>query len=301
MEVHQLPHSGTAGLPFNIDMLGADFIPRSPGGRLPDLPSYWIIVQGHSLVLLDDGRQQTLPQGKSPIRLASGQEPLCIGIWQGCPLRTFAIDTDMNVPAPFITMSFHGQEILLDDRLSTLVGLASQILHWERQSRFCSHCAGEMERIDGTWGKRCIVCRTEYFPHIHPCVIVLIRRGEEMLLIRKAEWNTGRYSLIAGFLDFGESLEECVRREALEEAGVKVTNIHYVGSQNWPFPNQQMIGFLADYAGGDLKPDGAEVVEARWFTADTLPLYPGSIRSIARWILNTYGRIESREADVRKG
>jgi NAD+ diphosphatase len=194
-------------------------------------------------------------------------------------------------------VSFYGQEILLDDRLSTLAGLASQILHWERQSRFCSHCAGEMKRIDGTWGKRCVACRTEHFPHIHPCVIVLIRRGEEMLLIRKAQWSIGRYSLIAGFLDFGESLEECILREAREEVGVKVTNIRYVGSQSWPFPSQQMIGFLADYAGGDLKPDGREVTEARWFTAGTLPLYPGSIRSIARWILDTYGRIESRKTN----
>lgn len=288
------------GLPFNIGMLGADFILRKPGGRLPELSGYWVILQGQLLILLNDGRQLTLPQGKSPIRLARGQEPLCIGFWQGCPLWTFTIDTNTSVSTAFTTVPFHGQEILLDGRLSTLAGLASQILHWERQSCFCSHCAGEMERIDGTWGKRCIACRTEHFPHIHPCIIVLIKRGEEMLLIRKAQWKTGRYSLIAGFLDFGESLEECVRREALEEAGVKVTNICYVGSQNWPFPSQQMIGFLADYAGGELKPDGTEVAEARWFNAEALPVYPGSIQSIARWILNTFGRIESQEKNVRR-
>jgi NAD+ diphosphatase len=281
-------------LPFNTNILGADFIPVRPGDQLPDLPAYWVILQGKSLVVLDDGRQVSLPQGKPPVEFTNGQEPLCIGLWEGCPLLTLAIDTDMCISAPLKTVSFHSQEILLDDRLSTLAGLAGQILHWERQSRFCSYCAGKMERIDGTWGKRCMSCRAEHFPHIHPCVIVLIRRGEEMLLIRRAEWSTGRYSIIAGFLDFGESLEECVRREAREEAGVEVTNIRYVGSQNWPFPSQQMIGFLADYAGGDLKPDGIEVVEARWFTADTLPLYPGNVRSIARWILDTYGRINKR-------
>lgn len=301
MKIHQLPHSGTVGLPFNAGMLGVDFIPRRPGDLLPDLPGYWVILQGQSLVVWVDGLQLSLPHGKPPIELGKGQEPLCIGLWQRRPLWTLAIDTGMSLSAPLTPVSFHGQEeIQLNDRLSTLAGLAGQILHWERQSRFCSYCAGEMERIDGTWGKRCMSCRAEHFPHIHPCVIVLIKRGEEMLLIRKAQWKTERYSLIAGFLDFGESLEECVRREALEEAGVKVTNIRYVGSQNWPFPSQQMIGFLADYAGGDLKPDGTEVAEARWFTADTLSIYSGSIQSIARWILNTFSRIESRETNVRR-
>ncbi|HEY6008210.1 MAG TPA: NUDIX domain-containing protein [Geobacteraceae bacterium] len=90
-------------------------------------------------------------------------------------------------------------------------------------------------------------------------------------------------------------MEECVQREVREEAGVEVTNIRYVGSQNWPFPSQQMIGFLADYAGGRARPDGVEIADARWFTAETLPHYPGAIRSIARWMLATCTPREKEE------
>jgi NAD+ diphosphatase len=117
---------------------------------------------------------------------------------------------------------------------------------------------------------------------------VLVKRADEFLLVHNAQWPTGRFSLVAGFLDFGESLEECVKREVLEETGITVKNIRYVGSQNWPFPGQQMIGFIADHAEGEPRPDGVEVVEARWFTVETMPRYPGGIRTIARWIMKNY-------------
>ena len=98
-----------------------------------------------------------------------------------------------------------------------------------------------------------------------------------------------RFRLVSGFLDFGEALEECVQREVREEAGIEVANIRYVGSQCWPFPSQLMIGFLADYAGGKVRPDGVEVVEAGWFAEDALPVSPGG-RSIARWIIEAFGK-----------
>lgn len=277
------------GLPFNIDLLGADFIPVKPGDQPWGPPGSWALLQGRSLVVLDDPRGATLPRGELPSWCAAAEEPVCIGLWQGDFLWALAIAADTDIPAPFITLPFQGTETPLDDRLSTLAGLANQILHWQRRSRFCSCCSVELARIPGTWGMRCPACGAEHFPHIHPCIIVLVRRGEELLLVRHAGRGNGNYSLIAGFLDFGESLEECVQREVREEAGVEVTNIRYVGNQSWPFPSQQMVGFLADYAGGEVRPDGVEVTDASWFTFDTLPRHPGSLRSIARWILNSYG------------
>jgi NAD+ diphosphatase len=125
-------------------------------------------------------------------------------------------------------------------------------------------------------------------------VIVLIRKGERFLLVRNAAWPEGRFSLVAGFLDFGESLEECVRREVREEAGVEISNVRYVGSQAWPFPSQLMVGFTADHAGGEPQADGVEVAETAWFTSETLPYSTGNIRSISRWIMQHYGKL-SRE------
>jgi NAD+ diphosphatase len=110
-----------------------------------------------------------------------------------------------------------------------------------------------------------------------------------VLLTRKAEWPPGRYSLVAGFLDFGESLEECAIREVREETGIGIKNVRYVGSQNWPFPAQLMAGFVADYASGGIKVDPDELEDARWFHVDALPSLPTK-RSIARHIIDTFAR-----------
>jgi NAD+ diphosphatase len=276
-------------LPFNNFLIGEDYVANPDCKHLNDPDGYWIILQGQELVVMIVEGKQVLPSGELSQLPDAEHEPVCIGLWRGKPLRTFRIAEGEAIPLPYAAMSFRGIESVLDERLSTLAGLAQQILHWEKMSSFCSCCGNGMERILGTWGKQCLSCGQQHFPAIYPCVIVLVRRGDERLLVRKTEWPAGRYSLISGFLEFGESLEECVRREVREEAGLEVTNIRYVGSQSWPFPSQQMIGFVADYAGGLLKLDEAELEDGRWFNKDSMPLFVGS-RSISSWILNTFGR-----------
>jgi NAD+ diphosphatase len=277
-------------LPFNTTMIHGLFTPLPPEQERDHTPGFWVVLQGSSL-LVPSGSEQTLfPEGPLPTGIVPETEPLKIGLWQGKPLRALRVAPGDILPPEYEALPFQGPDIRLDNTLATIAGRAAQILNWERRSRFCSHCGGELVRIPGGWGKRCPSCGDEHFPHIHPCIIVLVRRRAELLLIRNAAWNPGRFSLVAGFLDFGESLEECVQREVREEAGIEVTNIRYVGSQCWPFPSQQMIGFLADYAGGDVRPDGVEVVEADWFHEDALPLSPGGKRSISRWIMDTYGK-----------
>lgn len=280
----------SSALPFNATITENLFTPLSPDQSLDAVPGFLVVLQGNSLVIPAGSPQVLLPDSSLPAVIVPDSEPLLIGLWQERPLRAVRIAPDAILSADFEALPFQGPDVRLDDTLATIAGRAAQIMHWERRSRFCSHCGGIMDRIPGGWGKRCPSCRDEHFPHIHPCIIVLVRRGAELLLIRNAAWSTGRFSLVAGFLDFGESLEECVQREVREETGVEVTNIRYVGSQCWPFPSQLMVGFLADYAGGEVKPDGEEVVEAGWFRDDALPVLPGSKRSIARWLFDTYGR-----------
>ncbi len=277
-------------LPFNASMLSGLFTPLPPEQEPDHTPGFWAALQGSSLLVPAGLQQARLPEGALPADMVPQTEPLKIGLWQGKPLRALRIAAGDMLPLEHEALPFQGPDSRLDNTLATIAGRAAQIMHWERRSRFCSHCGGRMTRIPAGWGKRCISCGDEHFPHIHPCIIVLVRRGAELLLIRNAAWNPGRFSLVAGFLDFGESLEECVRREVREEAGIEVTNIRYVGSQCWPFPSQQMIGFLADYAGGEVKPDGVEVVEAGWFNEAALPESPGGKRSISRWIIETYGK-----------
>jgi NAD+ diphosphatase len=275
-------------LPFNTAALGDDFTPLKPGAPEPSGEGYWAVIQGGGLVVGDGRCGLFLPEGERPSWLDAGTELICIGLWLGKPLRAAFLGTGVKLPAPFVAEPFNAITDRLDDRLLTLGGLAHQVLQWEKLSAVCARCGGGLERIDGTWGKRCRSCRHEHFPHIHPCIIVLVRRGDDFLLARKGSWPPGRYSLIAGFLDFGESLEETVHREVEEEAGIRVTNLRYVGSQNWPFPSQLMAGFVADYAGGEVRVDGEEIEDARWFRSDRLPdSLPGK-RSIARWIIDRY-------------
>ncbi len=277
-------------LPFNTTMILGSFEPVPPGQGPDDTPGFLALLQGASLVVAVGPQQALLPDGALPAGIVPETEPLRIGLWEGKPLRVARIAPDAVLPDEYEALPFQGTDLRLDNALATIAGRSAQILHWERRSRFCSHCGGELVRIPGGWGKRCQSCGDDHFPHIHPCIIVLVRRGAELLLIRNAAWSAGRFSLVAGFLDFGESLEECVQREVREEAGIEVTNIRYVGSQCWPFPSQQMIGFLADYAGGEVLPDGVEVVEAGWFHEDALPASPGGKRSISRWIMDTYAK-----------
>ena len=216
-----------------------------------------------------------------------GQPALCIGTWQGLPLFAMTVSSSQAIEAPLVAEPFNASQERMDIRTLTLAGLAKQVLHWDRQSRHCQRCGAETTYIAASWGRRCSSCNAEHFPHIHPCAIVLVKRGSELLLTRKAEWTPGRYGLVAGFLDFGESLEECAIREVKEETGIDICNVRYVGSQNWPFPAQLMAGFVADYAGGEIRVDPRELEDARWFGPDDLPQLPAR-RSIARWIIDRF-------------
>jgi NAD+ diphosphatase len=277
----------TTDLPYNGKAVDSWFSPLPPDA-VPDTPGFWVILQGQTLLTPTTSGNSELPHGPLPDGCQTIAEPVGIGLWQGQPLRAVRVASDSALPAGYEALPFFGPDQRLDVRLATLAGRASQIMHWERRSRYCSVCGGETSRIPATWGKRCGECREMHFPHIHPCVIVLVKRGEEFMLIRKAGAVPGRFSPIAGFVDFGESLEECVQREVREEVGLNITNIRYLGSQNWPFPSQQMIGFLADYVDGEPKPDGVEVIEAHWLTGDAIPATSGGSRSIARWMLETF-------------
>lgn len=277
-------------LPFNFSSIKDGFRLRTPSSQQSTESGCWAIIQGNGTVMTQTGDAAlALPEGDLPAWLAPQQTPICIGFWNGRPLRAFTISRSLELQAPFVPEPFNAGKQRLDMQTLTLAGLAKQILYWEHQSRHCSSCGSGTERIAGTWGKRCQACKSEHYPHIHPCAIVLVRRGNEVLLTRKAEWTTGMHSLVAGFLDFGESLEECAIREVKEETGIDIRNVRYVGSQNWPFPAQLMAGFVADYAGGEIVVDRSELEDARWFPIDALPQLPPQ-RSIARWIIDHHAR-----------
>ncbi|HPX62169.1 MAG TPA: NAD(+) diphosphatase [Deltaproteobacteria bacterium] len=279
-------------LPFNYSSIKDDFKLCYQNERTYcgdwDSPGYWAVVQGSNiLVVQNEGTAQpgfSLPEGVLRMWLKSDMLPVVIGEWKGKPLRAITISSSITPEYPFIAEAFNAASERLNIQTLSLGGIARQILHWLRQSRHCSRCGGTTGPIFGTWGRSCPQCGAEHYPHIHPCAIVLVKRGNQLLLTRKAEWVPGRYSLIAGFVDFGESLEECAIREAMEETSISIKNVRYVGSQSWPFPAQMMAGFIADYDSGELRVDYNELEDARWFEINNLPALPPS-RSIARLII----------------
>ncbi len=281
-----MPYPETINLPFNRASLMDSFQPLPPDTPDSGEPGFYLLIQEGDLVVKNEHETISLPCGELPSCLE--QEPtVMIGFWQGKPLRIGKIPRLTTLPAPFSAESFNAYNQRLDNELLTLGGIARNLLSWDNESAHCPRCGSGMERHPGSWGKRCTACKLERFPPTYPCAIVLVKRGAEFLLGRKAIWPEGRYSLIAGFLDSGESLEECAVREVREETGIEITNLRYVGSQSWPFPSQIMAGFVADYAGGDVSVADDELEDARWFTADAPPTLP-SKRSIARWIIDRF-------------
>ena len=278
-------------LPFNRDCLGATFVPAKSGAKPETAHGRWLLVQEQRLIVAADGEALSLPTGDAPAEFEGAiASPFWLGTLDGEPCWTAAIPRGHPTPPGYAAETLVPmQGTRLPDDLLSLGGMAMQALWWESTSGHCPRCGEATERLPGEWGKRCPRCRYEHYPHLHPAVIVLVRDGDRCLLARKAGWAPGRYALVAGFVDNGESLEGCVAREVKEEVGVDVADIRYVGSQNWPFPSQLMVGFVATYAGGELRPDPEELEDARWFPCGELPSLP-SRHSISRFIIDHYGR-----------
>lgn len=176
-----------------------------------------------------------------------------------------------------------------------LAGRAKQIVQWHRDHRYCGRCGSLNEEHPTDRAKHCSQCGLTTYPRLSPSIIVLVRNGEDMLLARNVAWPTGMYSTLAGFVEPGESIEQTVHREVAEEVGLRVTNLRYLGSQSWPFPNSLMLGFHADYAGGEIAYHDGEIADARWFHYRDMPNVPGGT-AISRWLIDAFiGEMSGRQ------
>jgi NAD+ diphosphatase len=174
-----------------------------------------------------------------------------------------------------------------EEDLFAMLGFASQIGTWARENRFCGSCGAPMQRMPRDRAMRCQPCDIQRYPLLSPSMIVLVSRGDALLLARSPRFVPGMYSTLAGFVEPGESVEHCVAREVREEVGLEIGNIRYLGSQSWPFPHSLMLGFHAEYVSGEIVPQPDEIEDARWFPVDALPRLPAE-RSIARYLIECF-------------
>lgn len=166
-----------------------------------------------------------------------------------------------------------------DEQATLLVSRAKALINWRKNTQYCSICGSKLKNSLQFTAMECPNCKKIHFPRIEPCIIVLVNKGNKILLARHVQRNQDIYACIAGFMEAGETAEHAVQREILEETGLTVKNITYRGSQSWPFPSQLMLGFTAEYESGEIHTQEEEISDAQWFDRDTCPAtpQPGSI------------------------
>ena len=210
-----------------------------------------------------------------------------IGTLDGRRCYAAELKPDAEPPEGMLFRDLRDLLIEVDESFFAMAGRAKQIVEWHETHRFCGRCGVGTVPCPTELAKKCPQCGMLFYPRLSPAVIVLVRRGDSILLARSPGFPPGMYSALAGFVEPGESIEETISREVREEVGVKVENVRYFGSQPWPFPHSLMIGFTADYAGGKLHVEPTEIEDAGWFGAGDLPTVPPKI-SIARAMIDSF-------------
>ena len=221
---------------------------------------------------------------------ASPTHTLYLGTCDDKPCRAVALDRDIAFSDSIYSVDLRGLLGVIDDGMLALAGRARHLIDWSLSHQFCGRCGRPMDDKNDERAKICNGCGLVKYPRISPAVIVAVIRENRILLAQSRRIKRLRksfYSVLAGFVETGETLEDCVRREIAEEVGIQVKNIRYFGSQPWPFPDQLMIGFTAEYAAGEIQIDPKEIVDAGWFEAQNLPLVPGKY-SIARQLIDWF-------------
>ncbi|EKY3246678.1 NAD(+) diphosphatase [Cronobacter dublinensis] len=240
---------------------------------------WWIVSHEQKLWL----PKAELPYGQAADFGLAGEKALQIGTWEDAPVWLVLQKRDND-------MASVRQLIDLDAGLFQLAGRGVQLAEFYRSHKYCGYCSHEMHPSKSEWAMLCGHCRERYYPQIAPCIIVAIRREDKILLAQHTRHRNGVYTVLAGFVEVGETLEQAVAREVMEESSIRVKNLRYVTSQPWPFPQSLMTAFTADYDSGDIKIDPKELIDAGWYRYDQLPLLPAPGTVARRLIEDTVAR-----------
>lgn len=252
---------------------------------MPMSEALWFIFHGGNLLFQNGPEGPALPRASAP-PLPPSSEIISVGEYRGLPCRAARV---AEPPQGWLAVNLFEAKPFLSDELFGQAGRAAQLLYWQANSYFCPVCGSATAPHSRSLAKACPKCGKMLFPKPTAAVLVLVEKDESTLLVQAHNFRASFYGLVAGYLDAGESLEECAAREVMEETGLSIKNIRYFGSQPWPFPNSIMIGFCAEYAGGEIRLQKEELAEAAFFTREAMPALPPAIsltRVMIDWWIN---------------
>ena len=248
----------------------------------------WFLFEDHKLLIKSQGENVLIPQSTDLEALdLPPQERQYLGSLDGRPCYAGELPKEAPLSDPFALKVIRTLFGRLEEELMWIAGLANQLVAWNQNHRSCGKCGHLTEYKTDERARACPQCGLINYPRLSPAIIVAVLRDNQILLAHSQRFPAKFYSVLAGFVEPGESLEECVKREIMEEVCISVKNIRYFGSQPWPFPDSLMIAFTAEYAEGEIEIDPAEILDAGWFSADNLPPIPPKI-SIARQLIDWF-------------
>ncbi len=251
------------------------FIPAIQASATPSESAWCFVFVNGQLLLPETAPETGLSPQPWPHWQGLSRSSHYLGQLGGLDCWVLSLD---SAPPDWRPTALRAAMMQLPEPLMLLAGRAAQVLEWERAHRFCGVCGTATEAVPHERARRCPSCGHLAYPRLSPAMMCLIWRrlphGSQLLLARSPHYAPGMYSALAGFVEAGESIEECLHREVAEEVGVRVGNLRYYGSQSWPFPHSLMVAYTAEWTGGEIVPQPGEIEDARWFDIDALPGIP---------------------------
>ena len=236
-----------------------------------------VVLQDKKVVLRKTSKGYTIPEKSFIIeQLGESVELIYIGTYAGQNCYCMERNGEALIEGTELVDLRQVTDYTLDPGLFILTSTANHILYWRSMNQFCGRCGHKTIEKEEERAMVCPSCHNLIYPRISPATITAVRKDDKILLAHNKRFSNNIYSLVAGFVEAGETLEQCVAREVMEEVGIKVKNIRYITSQPWSFPDSLMIAFSAEYESGEIKPDMVEITDAAWFDADHLPNIPSS-------------------------
>lgn len=260
---------------------------------------YYLLYQNSQILLQKEGASYQLPESDTPLLPIQHSFSLTAPSGELC-VAANVLTPQIPQQSPYEWVGIRQAYDLLPASIYQVVVKGAELTYWEATTKYCGSCGSLLEQHTDI-SKRCPKCQREFWPALALAVIVAITRneGKELLMVQARNFKGDYYGLVAGFVETGETLEEALQREVMEETGCRIKNIRYFGSQPWPYPSNLMVGFTAEWDGGELKLQESELRKGGWFTRETLPNIPGKV-SLARKLIDAWlDSAQNPQSDTR--